>query len=106
MLLLVCYSCSYVFFMFFFYFLWFLGAEPNDRGTGMALAAGGAIYIFVAIAELPGVIMQEVKSMHQICVRLLAFCVGCVALGLVLLDHDHCDNNNNSSGAGGDGHNH
>lgn len=73
----------------------------------MALAAGGAIYVFVAISELPEVILRGVKTVPQLAARLLAFSVGCVALGLILLDHDHCDSSGGSAAdAGGDGHNH
>lgn len=60
-------------------------AETSDLAVGMLLAYGAGNYIYIATIHLFG--YENAKYAD----RLLAFIVGCIAIGLILLDHEHCE---------------
>lgn len=96
----------------------------SDFSVGMLLAFGAGQYIFVATVELLGsdshvhhassiadssVADPEVHQQHHKkpsyfdrMVGLFCFCLAAVAVGLVLLNHTHCENEESASG----GHQH
>ena len=47
-----------------------------------------------------GLVYQQAKSIPLKSAAILVFCLGALAIGLVLLDHQHCN------AGGGDGHDH
>ena len=87
----------------------YLGADMSDRMTGMILTFGAAMFLFGATVELPQEFMKEAKTGKQVLYIVSSFAVGCIVMGLVLLDHDHCDAGSIEGGGGGgahEGHNH
>jgi len=78
-------------------------AEVGNSATGLLLAFGGGVYIYIAAAEC----MPKVHSLnlpaktHLACT--FCFVIGAVLIGLILLDHEHC-----TAGGGHDhsGHGH
>jgi len=76
----------------------------DNTSLGSLLAFGGGVYIQIGAVEAMPRAFASVKNSVQL--RLLALCsfaVGASAIGLVLLDHEHC-----VAGGGGahDGHGH
>lgn len=74
-----------------------MAAQVSDLDTGMLLAYGAGNYIYCATVHM---FSQGSKNILYDVKRLLAFAVGAIAIGLILLDHEHCD----ASDAGGDAH--
>mmetsp|Transcript_21335 Transcript_21335/g.66563 ORF Transcript_21335/g.66563 Transcript_21335/m.66563 type:complete len:646 (+) Transcript_21335:71-2008(+) len=86
---------------------------------GIILTAGGGVYLYVAMTELGPMVTDLVQgsdaAMDSI-KRLLAFTIGAVILGLILLDHEHCggehllsydpSDTEAAGGGGGGGHAH
>lgn len=62
------------------------------------LAIGAGVYVFVATSVGMNVALSADRN--TILPVLLGFLVGAIAIGLVLLDHDHCEE------GGGHGHDH
>mmetsp|Transcript_32885 Transcript_32885/g.96811 ORF Transcript_32885/g.96811 Transcript_32885/m.96811 type:complete len:459 (-) Transcript_32885:14-1390(-) len=71
----------------------------DDAAVGMLLAFGGGVYLQVGAAECMPRVYEGVQSAAERVFCLAAFCVGTVAIGLVLLDHQHC-----STAGAGHGH--
>jgi UTP--glucose-1-phosphate uridylyltransferase len=76
-----------------------MAAQVSNLDTGMLLAYGAGNYIYCATVHM---FSQGSKNILHDVKRLLAFAVGAIAIGLILLDHEHCD----ASDAGGDAHAH
>jgi len=83
------------------------GMDVTEEIEGITLAAGAGMYLYVAATELgPSVAhlprLQRGSSLCQASLaRLLAFALGAICIGLVLLDHKHCiPVVSSSSGAG------
>lgn len=67
-----------------------LASDVDDRHTGLLLAFGGGVYIHIAAVEcMPRMYAQGLSRGMRI-VSILAFIIGTVLIGLVLLDHEHC----------------
>jgi len=96
------------------------GFTIGANEQGYILAYGAGVYLFIALTELgtkvchlpQGDISSKLISMAM---RLIPFAVGCTAIGLVLLNHEHCSSGaHGSAGASGTaaaggshaGHNH
>lgn len=77
--------------------------EVENSVTGLLLAFGGGTYVYLGAAEcMPRVHHKQLSAkMHLLC--MLAFMVGAVLIGLILLDHKHCVPDD---GAGHAGHGH
>lgn len=71
----------------------------DDATVGMLLAFGGGVYLQVGAAECMPRVYEGVQSAAERVFCIAAFCVGTVAIGLVLLDHQHC-----STAGAGHGH--
>ena len=67
-----------------------LAADLDASTAGMLLAAGGGLFIYNGAVEcLPRVLATEVLA-HKL--QAFGLCaVGAVAIGLVLMDHEHCE---------------
>lgn len=57
---------------------------------GLLLAFGGGAYIHIGAIECMAVVYNLKLRPRQSFVAMLAFLVATVAIGLVLLDHKHC----------------
>jgi len=77
-----------------------LSVDVGDAGVGLILAWGGGVYIHVAATDCMPKVYEKSLKMSTRAACLLAFLVGAIGIGLVLLDHEHC------VPAGGDPHGH
>jgi UTP--glucose-1-phosphate uridylyltransferase len=81
-----------------------LSQDVNNESRGLILAFGGGVYIAIAATEcMPRVNELATTNVARVA-AILAFCVGATAIGLVLLDHEHCYPE--GGGGGHEGHNH
>eukprot|EP00429_Kryptoperidinium_foliaceum_P008873 CAMPEP_0176010268 /NCGR_PEP_ID=MMETSP0120_2-20121206/4679_1 /TAXON_ID=160619 /ORGANISM="Kryptoperidinium foliaceum, Strain CCMP 1326" /LENGTH=491 /DNA_ID=CAMNT_0017343091 /DNA_START=44 /DNA_END=1519 /DNA_ORIENTATION=+ len=65
------------------------GVSANVQGFFYAF--GGGVYLFIAVTELaPSLMSKTAVGSLETAARLLAFVVGAVCIGLVLIDHTHC----------------
>ena len=64
-----------------------MAAEVSNLDTGLLLAYGAGNYIYCATVHM---FSQGSKSAAVEIKKLLVFIVGAVAIGLILLDHEHC----------------
>ena len=83
-------------------------ADLSNMSLGMLLAFGAGNYIYLAASELfPSVHSngqgQRATSVGRKLFGLSLFALGALAIGLVLLGHEHCEA---GSSEGGDGHDH
>ena len=76
-------------------------ADVPNLDTGMLLAYGAGNYIYCATVHMFS--MGSKNILHD-AKRLLAFAVGAIAIGLILLDHEHCEAS--ADAGGGDAHAH
>ena len=58
--------------------------------TGMLLAFGGGVYLQIGGVECMGKMHLKCTTLELRAASLLAFAIGAIAIGLVLLDHTHC----------------
>lgn len=76
----------------------FLGAiisyevDVSHNVEGIFLAFGAGVYIFVALTELGSSVVNLSKEQPVLdsLLRLLCFAVGAIAIGLCLINHEHC----------------
>jgi UTP--glucose-1-phosphate uridylyltransferase len=90
----------------------FCASEPSNEAIGVMLAFGGGVYMYIGATECGSRMMHK----HEGATPKLAFaCVGmfifgAIVIGLVLLDHEHCeaggDDDGEEEGGAHDGHNH
>ena len=83
----------------------FMVTKPGPGTQGLLLALGGGVYVYLSATQAaPQFLRKDTDvSFSQRLLIFLSFVVGVVAIGLVLLDHDHCDDHDSD---GGDGHGH
>uniref|UniRef100_A0A7S2JFB7 Uncharacterized protein n=1 Tax=Haptolina brevifila TaxID=156173 RepID=A0A7S2JFB7_9EUKA len=77
--------------------------DVGNVEQGMLLAYGGGVYIHIGAAECMPQVFELAKSLRLRAASLFAFCIGVIAIGLVLLDHEHCFPDDGTAYAG---HNH
>mmetsp|Transcript_6914 Transcript_6914/g.13425 ORF Transcript_6914/g.13425 Transcript_6914/m.13425 type:complete len:197 (-) Transcript_6914:72-662(-) len=77
--------------------------DPNS--LGYLLAFGGGVYIAIGATECMPRIYENTKGVTMHLVAFLLFTFGAVAIGLVLLDHKHCEVEGVEM-PGHEGHNH
>jgi zinc transporter ZupT len=68
-----------------------LSVDISTNATGCILAFGGGIYIYIAVAEFWPQAQKSQTSTTDKVISLVCFVVGVVPIGLVLLNHGHCD---------------
>ena len=89
-----------------------LEQDLSNLDTGMILVYRGGIYLQIAASECMPKVYKGATSVQLRLIASLDFFVGCLAIGLVLLDHKHCtagggqEGNNHGGGDGHEGHNH
>jgi zinc transporter ZupT len=68
-----------------------LAFDITEGATGCILAVGAGVYVYVAAAEcLPRAKASQTKVADKV-ISLVSFVVGVVPIGLVLLNHGHCE---------------
>jgi len=69
----------------------FLAANPSDVATGIILAMAGGVYINIAACETAPRMEAAMKVRGDRVLMLFSIILGTIPLGLILLDHKHCD---------------
>ena len=54
------------------------------------LKDGGGVYLQIAATECMSRVHHHASSPKLLAISLLCFALGAIAIGLVLLDHEHC----------------
>jgi len=67
-----------------------LSADIADSNIGLLLAFGGGAYLYIAFIECMPRLMTAKVSAAVRAAGVFTFILGAVAIGLVLLDHEHC----------------
>ena len=75
-----------------------MASEATMYSQGMMLAFGGGVYVQIGATECMPRVYEYAKTTKLRLLGLLFFVIGAVAIGLVLLDHEHC-----AAGGGDDG---
>ena len=69
-----------------------LFAEMTEGTTGAILAIGGGVYIYIAAVECVPRVLAFTKGKRKYFLGFLGmFTLGAVPIGLVLLNHGHCE---------------
>ena len=68
-----------------------LAMDVSRMATGCILAVSAGVYVHVAASECIPRIEKEVKCCKDRAVSVLCFVVGAIPIGLVLLNHGHCE---------------
>ena len=76
-------------------------AEISNLDTGMILAYGAGNYLYCATVHM---FSQGSKDRFFDAKKLLVFALGAIAIGLILLDHEHCEAPALESAANADPH--
>ena len=61
--------------------------------TAVVLAFGGGVYVSIGATECMPRAYEAAKTVNLRFMSVLSFIVGAAAIGLVLLDHEHCERN-------------
>jgi zinc transporter ZupT len=67
-----------------------LGVSMSNTAIGVILAIGAGTFLQVGFCECLVMAETNQKNFRQKALGFLAFLVGCVPIGLVLLKHEHC----------------
>lgn len=78
--------------------------EANSSLVGVFLSYGGGVYLYVSLVEIMPLMFKPGDDLAFIAKQLLGFCIGVTALGLVLLNHEHCSIGGEEDGGGGHAH--
>ncbi len=65
--------------------------DISDVALGSILAVSAGVYIYISVAECFPRAKAAQKTLKDKLVAFLAFVVGVVPIGLVLLNHGHCE---------------
>ena len=68
-----------------------VNVDMSDEAVGCLLAFSGGVYIWAAACECVAPLVETSTSLTRIAVRVLCFAIGAVCIGLVLLNHVHCE---------------
>ena len=79
-----------------------LSEDLNNGTIGVLLAFGGGVYIAIGATECLPRAAEAANTAKLRIMSLAAFFTGAIAIGLVLLDHEHCE----GSESEGNGHGH
>ena len=73
-----------------------LATEPSQASIGVLLAFSAGVFMHVTSAEcVPNIISQLHKNATNTAIFFVCFTLGAVPIGLVLLDHGHCEAGDN-----------
>jgi zinc transporter ZupT len=67
-----------------------LAEDVSNLDQGMLLAFGGGVYLQIAATECMSRVHHHASRPKLLAISLLCFALGAIAIGLVLLDHEHC----------------
>jgi zinc transporter ZupT len=67
-----------------------LSSDVSDGDIGLLLAFGGGTYLYIAFVECMPKVMSAKVSIPVRALAMFVFMIGAIAIGLVLLDHEHC----------------
>jgi zinc transporter ZupT len=67
-----------------------LANEVGNGDIGLLLAFGGGTYLYIAFVECMPKLMSDGVSALTRALAIFMFMIGAIAIGLVLLDHEHC----------------
>lgn len=81
-----------------------MSTNVSNYQQGMLLAFGGGVYVQIGATECMTRVHDSAKTITLRVLSLALFVVGALAIGLVLLDHEHCSGGGGDGG--GDGHDH
>ena len=77
----------------------------RSENVGLLLAVGGGIYMYIACTECAPRFLAHAGGSPKLSLgAVVAFGLGAVAIGLVMLDHEHCDADADGGGGGGESH--
>jgi len=76
-------------------------SNADTNALGYILTFGGGLYITIAASECMPRVYKYADTSYMRFISFLFFAVGAVGIGLILLDHKHCE-----VGGDHDGHNH
>lgn len=65
--------------------------DMTDVAIGSILGVSGGVYIYIAVAECLPRAKEAQKTLYDKLLAFVAFVVGAVPIGLVLLNHVHCE---------------
>jgi zinc transporter ZupT len=68
-----------------------LASDISDEATGSILAISAGVYIYIAASECIPRIQAKRKTIKDTLIFVLCFATGAVPIGLVLLNHGHCE---------------
>jgi zinc transporter ZupT len=71
--------------------IFILSFDINSMVTGCVLALGSGVYMYIAAAECYPRAKASHRTVTDKLLSLLAWVVGVVPIGLVLLNHGHCE---------------
>lgn len=67
-----------------------LSTDVGNGDIGLLLAFGGGVYLYIAFVECMPKLMSAKVSVLVRLLGIFVFMLGATAIGLVLLDHEHC----------------
>eukprot|EP00747_Dinoflagellata_sp_TGD_P135081 gnl/TRDRNA2_/TRDRNA2_175417_c5_seq2.p1 gnl/TRDRNA2_/TRDRNA2_175417_c5~~gnl/TRDRNA2_/TRDRNA2_175417_c5_seq2.p1 ORF type:complete len:335 (-),score=67.16 gnl/TRDRNA2_/TRDRNA2_175417_c5_seq2:525-1421(-) len=73
-------------------------SEVDTAAVGLLLSFGGGVYVYIAAVECMPKVHELKLSARTNLLCLLAFTLGAVLIGLILLDHEHCVPDDGSGG--------
>jgi zinc transporter ZupT len=87
--------------------------KPGPGPRGLMLAFGGGVYVYVAATEAARHVLsrppgQAAASWRSKILVIFCYALGAAAIGVILIDHEHCESAHSSDegGGSGGGHNH
>jgi len=83
-----------------------LASDPADSSVGILLAFGAGTYLHIGAVECMPKIYEAKLSAALRVACIVAFIVGTILIGLILLDHEHCVPAASTGASGGGGHDH
>lgn len=75
----------------------------SDEAVGGLLGFSGGVYIWAAAVECIAPLVDDTNTPQKIVLRLFSFAIGAVCIGLVLLNHVHCEVGGAAGESGGGG---
>jgi len=67
-----------------------LSSDVSDGDIGLLLAFGGGTYLYIAFVECMPKVMSAKVTVPVRTLAIFVYMIGVIAIGLVLLDHEHC----------------
>jgi zinc transporter ZupT len=68
-----------------------LATEPSDTAIGAILGVSAGVYVYITACECIPKIQREQVSARETFLFALCFTIGAIPIGLVLLNHGHCE---------------